>query len=171
MFPAEHASKACSDIEAHVRSVVRLMTKRRPSKDLQEMLELDWQKTPQGWSGPKFGVVKLRGWQKGAGTGRTARDCPQTFLSVRLHRFSLRLLCTSASGGDGLLSGLGEDLRRLGHGFNPASTRGNPQDTEGLVRWPSADGTHSRCDQGRDEVCSPRTVALGFKCASSKFSV
>ena len=71
LVPAQIAAAAASAVRDRVASVLKLYGAKKPGKQLEEMLAVpDWQRSPEQWTGVKFGSVGKRGWMKGPGTGR-----------------------------------------------------------------------------------------------------
>jgi hypothetical protein len=69
------AGQAVVAIRKHVKGILKLM-KLPSAKEFASMLEGIWDATPPGWTGPTFGRICLRGWQKGPGCGRLPPSPP-----------------------------------------------------------------------------------------------
>jgi hypothetical protein len=64
----------CAAAAVCIRSkVARTLKKMQVSgaHHFRDMLTADWEHSPNGWTGPPFGMICLRGWQMGPGTGRS----------------------------------------------------------------------------------------------------
>ena len=67
---------AASAIRSKARATLKMM-KITPGKHFQGMLEADWIHSPPKWTGPPFGGICSRGWQKGPGVGRIGGSHPR----------------------------------------------------------------------------------------------